>query len=64
MAKYNPQDYQDGFYRAKPGFSPQTGEGENWDGTSHGAIEDMLMDTDGDGDWDDFEGDGMPDDKV
>jgi hypothetical protein len=33
-----------------------------WDGTPFGAIEDMLMDTDGDGDWDDFDGDGLPDD--
>lgn len=31
------------------------------DGTPYGAIEDVLMDADGDGEWDDFDGDGMPD---
>lgn len=31
------------------------------DGTPYGAIEDALMDTDGDGEWDDFDGDGVPD---
>ena len=31
------------------------------DGTPYGAIEDVLMDTDGNGEWDDFDGDGLPD---
>ena len=47
---------------AEPSYNPETGEWEDWDGTPYGAIEDMLMDTDGDGIWDDFNGDGMPDD--
>ena len=55
-----------GYYQqpnnAEPSYNPETGEWEDWDGTPYGAIEDMLMDTDGDGIWDDFDGDGMPDD--
>ena len=69
MAKYNSQESQDWFYRANPDFNPETGEWEDWDGTSYGAIDDLLMDADDDGDWDDFDdgwadfdGDGMPDD--
>lgn len=46
----------------EPRFNPATGEWEDWDGTPIGAIEDVLMDTDGDGIADDFDGDGMPDD--
>jgi len=38
-----------------------TGEWEDWDGTPYGAIEDILMDADGDGIWDDYDGAGDPD---
>ena len=56
------QGYNQQSYDTEPSFNPETGEWEDWDGTPLGAIEDMLMDTDGDGIWDDFDGDGMPDD--
>ena len=61
MAKYNSPEYQEWFDSSNPDFNPDTGEWEDWDGTPYGAIEDLLMDTDGDGVWDDFDGDGIPD---
>lgn len=56
------QQYARQSYSADPSYNPETGEWEDWDGTPYGAIEDMLMETDGDGIWDDFDGDGFPDD--
>ena len=47
-----------------PYFNPQAGEWQDCDGTPYGAIEDLLMDTDGDGIWDDSFGDGYADDWV
>ena len=61
IAKYSSQGYGDRFYRTDPGFDSEQEEREDCDGTPYGAIDDLLMDADGDGDWDDFD-DGVPDD--
>ena len=45
-------------YGAHPDFNSHTGEWEDWNGTPYGAIDDVLMDNEGDGGWDDFDGDG------
>jgi hypothetical protein len=52
MAKYNSREYQEWFRRANPGYNPETGEWEDWDGTPYGAIDSLFTDTDGDGDGD------------
>ena len=62
MAQRNWHDHRVSLHDANDDFDPETEEWVDRDGTPCGAIEDMLMDTDGDGDWDDSDGDGMPDD--
>jgi hypothetical protein len=49
LAKYNSREYQESFSRTNPGYNPETGEWEDWDGTPYGAIDSLFMDTDGDG---------------
>jgi hypothetical protein len=64
MARPDSPQYEEGFYGAHAGLNRETGEWEDRDGTSYGAIDDLFMDKDGDGIWDDFDWDGIPDERY
>lgn len=49
MAKCHSREYQEWFRCANPGYNPETGEWEDWDGMPYGAIDGLFTDSDRDG---------------